>query len=209
MGRARRRLPAAGRPGAVSESYGALFAVRCAQSVRAEWDLLQGQPAAARARLTPQLRGPTLEEWGLNLVAPIPAWAHLEAGYVAEATAVLAQAMATAQSRADRLTLVDLLRVQAMVATRQRCWAEAEQALEEGLSLACSMPHPYSEARLLHIYGEMHVHKGEMGPARERLEAALAIFRRLGARKDASGASRPSPSCSPTTEDGGCRLFPA
>jgi hypothetical protein len=29
----------------------------------------------------------------------------------------------------------------------------------------------------------MHVRKGEPGPARERLEAALAIFRRLGARK--------------------------
>jgi hypothetical protein len=31
----------------------------------------------------------------------------------------------------------------------------------------------------------MHVAKGEPGPARQRLEAALAIFRRLGARKDA------------------------
>jgi hypothetical protein len=33
--------------------------------------------------------------------------------------------------------------------------------------------------------GAMHVQKGEPEPARERLEAALAIFRRLGARKDA------------------------
>ena len=31
----------------------------------------------------------------------------------------------------------------------------------------------------------MHAKKGEPGSARERLEAALAIFRRLGARKDA------------------------
>jgi hypothetical protein len=47
------------------------------------------------------------------------------------------------------------------------------------------MPYPYGEARLLHVYGQMHVAKGEPGPARQRLEAALAIFRRLGARKDA------------------------
>ena len=47
------------------------------------------------------------------------------------------------------------------------------------------MPYPYAEGRLLHAYGQMHVAKGEPGPARERLEAALAIFRRLGARKDA------------------------
>ena len=32
--------------------------------------------------------------------------------------------------------------------------------------------------------------KGEPGPARERLEAALAIFRRLGARKDVERAKQ-------------------
>ena len=47
------------------------------------------------------------------------------------------------------------------------------------------MPYPYAEGRLLHVYSEMHAQKGEPEPARERLEAALAIFRRLGARKDA------------------------
>src|SRR5436190_8651503 len=46
------------------------------------------------------------------------------------------------------------------------------------------MPYPYAAARLLHVYGEMHAQKRELEPARERLEAALAIFRRLGARKD-------------------------
>jgi len=57
--------------------------------------------------------------------------------------------------------------------------------LEEGLTLAHSMPYPYAEAHLLHVYGAMHAQRGEPEPARERLEAALAIFRRLGARKDA------------------------
>ena len=80
--------------------------------------------------------------------------------------------------------LPDALWMQATVATRQERWDEAEQALEEGLTLARSMPYPYAEARLLHVYGEMHVQKGELEPARKRLEAALAIFRRLDARKD-------------------------
>src|SRR5437773_770097 len=40
-----------------------------------------------------------------------------------------------------------------MVATRQQRWEDAEQALQEGLSLARSMPYPYAEARLLHVYG--------------------------------------------------------
>src|SRR5262249_5117559 len=43
-----------------------------------------------------------------------------------------------------------------------------------------------AEARLLHTYGELHGQKGELGAARERLEAALAIFQRLGARQDAA-----------------------
>jgi hypothetical protein len=37
---------------------------------------------------------------------------------------------------------------------------------------------------LVHDGSLMHAHKGETAPARDWLEAALAIFRRLGARKD-------------------------
>jgi hypothetical protein len=90
-----------------------------------------------------------------------------------------------------------------MVAIRQEQWAEAMRALEEGLALAQSMPYPYAEGRLLHVYGQMHAQKGEPGSARERLEAALAIFRRLGAREDIERAelaltTLPSaPSCGP------------
>ena len=51
-------------------------------------------------------------------------------------------------------------------------------------ALARGMPYPYAEARLLHVYGLLHAEQGEPEPARERQEAALAIFRRLGARKD-------------------------
>jgi hypothetical protein len=53
------------------------------------------------------------------------------------------------------------------------------------VALARRIPYPYAEARLLYVYGLLHAQKGESGPARERLEAALALVRRLGARKDA------------------------
>ena len=94
------------------------------------------------------------------------------------------------ERKGDLQKQADALRVQAMVATRQAHWSEAAQALEEGLTLARRMPCPYAEARLLHVYGQMHAQKGELGPARERLQAALAIFRRLGARKDAERAEQ-------------------
>jgi tetratricopeptide (TPR) repeat protein len=104
---------------------------------------------------------------------------------VGPAAAVAGRAVTRARAEHDRLSLVDALRVQALVATREEHWAEAACALEEGLALARSLPYPYAEAHLLYAHAEMHTQKGERDAARERLEAALAIFRRLGARKDA------------------------
>ena len=89
-----------------------------------------------------------------------------------------------------RLAWVNALRVQAMVRICQEHWDDAAQALEEGLALAQSMPYPHGQARLLQEYGEMHVKRGEPVRARERLAAALAIFCRLGARKDAERAEQ-------------------
>jgi tetratricopeptide (TPR) repeat protein/transcriptional regulator with XRE-family HTH domain len=161
-----------------------LHARRRAQWLLAGRDLLDGQPAAARARLIPLLDRPGLQEQPVTLLLPMLAWAHLELGDVAVAAEMVKQAIARAEAQHHRLALVDALWVQAMVATRQGCWAEAARALAEGLALAQRMPYPYAEARLLHIYGLLHAGKGKLEPARERLEAALAIFRRLGARKD-------------------------
>jgi hypothetical protein len=146
----------------------------------AERDLLQGQPAAARARLVPLLGGPRADETDVAVLVLL-AWAQLELGELAEAEQVVAEAIARMRADNNRLDLVDALRLQAMVLTRQERWDEVEQSLEEGLTLARQMPYPYAEARLLHAYGEMHLKRGEGEAARERLEAALAIFRRLGA----------------------------
>src|SRR5205085_8521486 len=95
------------------------------------------------------------------------------------------QAVRRARGEGYGFALVEAQRVQATVAIRQGRWEEAEHVLEEGLALTRSMPNPYAEGRLLHVYGAMYAQKGEPEPAWERLEAALAIFRRLGARKDA------------------------
>jgi hypothetical protein len=84
-----------------------------------------------------------------------------------------------------RVALMDALRVQAQVFTRQQRWDKTLCSLEDGLALARAMPYPYAEARLLHVYGQMYGEKGEPALAREQWEAALAIFRRLGARPEA------------------------
>jgi tetratricopeptide (TPR) repeat protein len=159
-----------------------------AHALLAERAILEGRPDAACARLAPLLDAARQDLWHGAHVQRTLAWAHLEMGEVAVAGEMVGQAVARAQAASELHGLVDALRVQAMVATRQEQWEDAERTLEEGLSLARRMPYPYAEGRLLHAYGQMHVAKGEPGPARQRLEAALAIFQRLGARKDAERA---------------------
>jgi tetratricopeptide (TPR) repeat protein len=170
---------------ALAERSARLTLVWQAQALLAEREIREGHPDAAYARLAPLLDVARQHFWGGQTVQATLAWAHLEMGELAAADAVVGQAVTCARATGYRFALVDALWVQAMVATRQEQREDAELTLEEGLSLARSMPYPYAEGRLLHAYGEMHAQKGEPEPARERLEAALAIFRRLGARKDA------------------------
>jgi tetratricopeptide (TPR) repeat protein len=159
-----------------------------AHALLAEWEILEGRPDAACARLAPLLDAARREVWGSPYAQATLAWAYLEMGDVAAADEVVGQAVRRACVEGYGVALVAALWVQAMVSTRQERWAEAEQALEEGFTLAWRMPYPYAEGRLLHVYGLMYLQRGEPEPARERLEAALVIFCRLGARKDAERA---------------------
>jgi Tfp pilus assembly protein PilF len=115
----------------------------------------------------------------------VQAWAHLDLGEVARADEAVTQAVTRARTCSNSTLLLDALRVRAMVASRQERWAEAEHSIEEGLALALRLRSLYGEGRFLHLYGVLLAQKGEPRPARERLEAALAIFQQLGARKDA------------------------
>jgi tetratricopeptide (TPR) repeat protein len=112
------------------------------------------------------------------------AWALLDMGEVDEAAEVAAQAVSRSREQGRLVLLVDALRVAALVAARQERWEEAEGACQEGLSLARQLGYPYGEARLLQVYGEQRAQIGQPEPARERLEAARAVFGRLGAHKD-------------------------
>jgi tetratricopeptide (TPR) repeat protein len=170
---------------ALAERRGDLLGRRYLQTALAERDVLEGRPDAACARLVSLLEHRGQLEWGVATLLALLAWAYLELGELGQATEVVGQAITRARATNNRLGLVDALRVQAMVRIRQEHWADAASSLEEGLALARSMPYPYGEGRLLHVYGAMHVQKGKLEPAREQLETALATFWRLGARKDA------------------------
>ncbi len=150
-----------------------------AQRLLAERNLLEGRPAAARGCLTRFLDGVGWEKRYLSDLLPL-----LEIGDVAQAAGLVARTAAYARAETHRLGLVEALRVQALVASAQEEWAEAERAVAEGLALARSLPYPYAEGRLLHVSGSMHRQKGELELARQRLAEARTLFRRLGACRD-------------------------
>jgi tetratricopeptide (TPR) repeat protein/transcriptional regulator with XRE-family HTH domain len=151
----------------------------------AEREMLGGQPEVACARLLPLLDRPGQEERMVtHFILPALAWAQLEAGQIDRAASTVSDALERARRGTCRLPWAQALRVQALVLLAQERWNEAELALEEGLTLTRSMPYPHGEGRLLEVYGRLRLARGDAAAAREWLEAALAIFRRLGARRD-------------------------
>jgi tetratricopeptide (TPR) repeat protein len=169
---------------AIAERDGDRMLLLRSTGVLAEIEICQGQPAAARARLLPLLAHQDMRRQLLHFVLPHLAWAQLELGETSEAEALITQIVGYAREAGELFLLTEVLWLQSLVASRQGHWDAATTAVEEGISLARLMPFPYAEARTLQVYGLMYCQKGESQAARERLEPALAIFRRLGARKD-------------------------
>jgi tetratricopeptide (TPR) repeat protein/transcriptional regulator with XRE-family HTH domain len=169
---------------AIARGVGHLGPLRLAQALLAECDLLAGRPEAARRRLMPLLDGTSVGEVGTVPMLLVLARVQLEIGETDRAAARAGQCVRHLRETNSQRPLAEALWVQALVAIRQGDVHAAEQALEEGLTLARAMPYPHGEGRLLHVYGLLHLQQGEPAPARERLEAALAILQQLGARKD-------------------------
>ena len=158
-----------------------------AQRLLAERDLLEGHPEAALARLLPFLAQPGARK-DPGFLSTL-AWAHLETGDDQAASDLAAYAVSRAARQNRQPELVEALVVQGMVAGRQRRWEEAERVLTDAISRARSVPFPFGEARALYQCGLVQDAKGEGGVARDRpLQEALAIFQRLGAKKDAERA---------------------
>jgi tetratricopeptide (TPR) repeat protein len=164
------------------EESGNLPILKWAHRILAERELREGNPGGALARLEPLLHHPGLER-SATLLAPL-AQAYMELGNEAEAEMAVTEAIARATAEDDRIDLSDAWRVSILLAIRQHRWDDALRMLEEALSLARRMNYPYGEATYLQAYSVMHREQGDLEQARQRLQEALAIFQRLGAKKD-------------------------
>jgi tetratricopeptide (TPR) repeat protein len=166
----------------LAERYQYLPNLRTAHRLLAERDLLLGNVPAARARLELLLDRSVLREESIAELLPILAWARLESGDLVNAAQAAKDAVREAAAEEHRLTLVEALRIQGMVLTRRGRWEEAEASLRDAMTHAATMPYPYAEARALYGYGRMQSRRGAPDLAGERLQEALAIFQRLGAK---------------------------
>jgi tetratricopeptide (TPR) repeat protein/transcriptional regulator with XRE-family HTH domain len=153
-------------------------------------EICKGQPSAACTRLVPLLDLEGMSRQQMHAILPRLAWSKLELGEMGAAEALVGEVVDYARDARELVLLADVLWLQALVAGRQERWQDAKAAVEEGLSLTRSLPYPYVEACTLQVYGGLHRQKGEPNHAREKLEVALAIFRRLGARKDIEQVER-------------------
>jgi tetratricopeptide (TPR) repeat protein/transcriptional regulator with XRE-family HTH domain len=165
---------------ALGESANGAEARLRACSALAEDDLLHGRAAAAKSRLEPLLASTGLHEWGAAELVPLLAWACLELGEQERAAALVAESLARTRELQQQLVQVDVLRIGAMLALRRGRWREAEEALEEALVLARSMPNLYAEAKTLYVYGLLEIAQDEPDQAHGRLEAALTILNQHG-----------------------------
>lgn len=163
----------------ISRASGDLAQLRQAQALLAEKDLYERDPGTALNRLRPLVPAAWGEDdTGFQLSL---AWAHLEMGHVAEAEALVGEALQQTMRHRQPTYRVDALRIHGMILARQGRWDEMGRVLEEAATLAQPMPYPYGEARVLYEHGRLLAQKGEL-LAQERLKDALAIFERLGAQ---------------------------
>ena len=177
---------------AIAESSGDLQGLRWAHRLLAEQDLLEDRPNAALARLEPRLDRPGLEEAQVTDLLPVLAEAQLALGQIEAAEETAANALTRAIRQKNRLSHVRALRARSKVLAERGRWDDAQADLEEAVTMARQIAYPYAEAQALHDMGLLRSHQGGGGldrnrptsQAREPLEAALAIFVRLGAEGD-------------------------
>ncbi|MGI8826196.1 MAG: AAA family ATPase [Chloroflexota bacterium] len=146
-------------------------------------DLMAGQAEAALSRL--HLVFDEKDLWNdaaRNHLAEL-AEAHLELGNHARAEEIAVEALERYRAERDQFALVEMLRVYGMVLARQQRWEEAETAWGQIAALAQRMPYPFAHGCLLYERGMAQIQRGDCEGARERLEEALALFQRLGARR--------------------------
>ncbi|GAC1522740.1 MAG: hypothetical protein NVS2B16_30710 [Chloroflexota bacterium] len=168
-------------------------ALRIIHNSLAERDLLIGRPQSALTGLqhvAPQPGARRGDSFNELMSRVILAQAYLALDDVTQAETIVRDVIEQTDPTLETPIMVEALRVQGMVAARQHRWTDADRAFEQALHAATPMGYLYGAARILSERGTMNIRRGDPDRAREALEAALEIFRGLGARSGAESAEQ-------------------
>lgn len=166
----------------VARQSGDLQAQRFAQTMRADYDLLNYRARMTLASFEQLYDRPGQREADVTVLLPLAAWAHVELGEEAEARKLLYQCLTRAKMEGSSLVEIEALRVTALLAMRQQRWQEASEALQTALRQCQQMPYPYAEAKALYFLGIIHLETQDHQQARTCLEQARTICEQLGER---------------------------
>lgn len=150
----------------------------------ADLDLLEGHPDAALNRLSPLVKEEQSWEYAVSLFSTLAA-VCLQVDDLQGAGNHAQRAVAEARRSGLWVNGVRALEILGRVETCRGNFGTARAALDEGLLRARGMPFPYAEARLLDANTPLDRQEGNFALAEEKRLAALAIFDRLGATRDA------------------------
>jgi transcriptional regulator with XRE-family HTH domain/tetratricopeptide (TPR) repeat protein len=155
---------------------------------RAELELRDADPATALARLEPWL----LEEAPTRIhdvmLLSTAAEACLDLGDVARGEELVDRARRRASATRNAIDGVDADRLRGRCLLLQEHRADAVAWLHETLARAVALPHPGAEARVHRELARAFEADGDRATARQHLAAAVEIFGRLGAARDAAAA---------------------
>ena len=145
----------------------------------AEYELFAGDPDAAAQRLQTIADAPDAR---FSSLPGLLAQAYIRRRRLDEAKALLDQSLPLLRTEELRLSLIDALSAQAMLAAGHHQWPSTQSALDEALRIARAIPAPYAEVKLLALAAEIALARKRSDEARQLNESALAICDRLGER---------------------------
>jgi hypothetical protein len=160
----------------------------------AEHELLAERPADARRRLAPILALPELNPHSLVQLELVAARAALadqqDPDGLREGEILVLRTIHRAMTGHIKPDFMETLWVHGIVRSRQQRWDEAERLFTGALSIARQLPYPQREATIQETWGKMLLARADLPGATERFEAALTIYRRLGATPAAEHVER-------------------
>lgn len=155
---------------------------------RAELDLRAGDPSSALARLEPWLGEETPTRIHDVMLLSAAAEACLDLDDVVRGAELVDQARRRAAATRNHVDGVDADRLKGRCLLLQGQPGEAEALLKEAQVRAVALPHPGAEARVLLELARVSLAEGDGAAARQQAGAAVEIFARLGATRDAAAA---------------------